>query len=362
MEKQPRSMIVARRTGFTLIELLVVIAIIAVLIGLLLPAVQRVREAASRAKCTNNLKQLGLALQQYENTTGSFPIGFHFQWYPDGYMSDACGPMIALTPYMEHQDVFQAYNFDLGAYCDQNMTVHGMAVGALWCPSDGTIVNLKYRYGPILGRLPVQMSYCSYRTSEGVWPTILPSFNVVPRLSQLNGVTSAIGFPPSYPNSMLQGRSISTVNLTDVTDGLSYTIALSEFAHGMLSNDDHEPSTFHEWGWWTSGNHGDTQFTEFYPINPHRRLGGGKFPTYSNAYVLAASSYHPGGVNVGFADGSVRFVKDSIDSWTFHENGMPIGVTMEADRMYRLERGSRLGVWQQLGSRNGAEIVDSGAY
>ena len=139
--------------GFTLIELLVVIAIIAVLIALLLPAVQAAREAARRAQCTNNLKQLGLAMANYESAIGSYPMGFWFQLYPPdaapmgGFgFADATSPMVALLPYYEQGQVFNALNQSLGMYCDAQATVIGTGLSNLWCPSDGAIQGYNHTY------------------------------------------------------------------------------------------------------------------------------------------------------------------------------------------------------------------------
>src|SRR5262249_43189648 len=137
------------RPGFTLIELLVVIAIIGVLIALLLPAVQSAREAARRAQCTNNLKQLGLGMANYESANGSYPMAFFFQWYPQGApngvtAADSYGPMVALLPYIEQAQVFNALNSSLGMFCDQNQTVSAVGVNTLWCPSDGSINGAKW--------------------------------------------------------------------------------------------------------------------------------------------------------------------------------------------------------------------------
>src|SRR5262249_51915486 len=129
-----------RRRGFTLIELLVVIAIIGVLIALLLPAVQAAREAARRAQCTNNLKQLGLALHNYESSTGSFPYAFAWQWCSPasaslcGGVGNHHGPLVALLSFMEQTSVFNAYNSTVAMFEDANATVSGTNISFLWCP------------------------------------------------------------------------------------------------------------------------------------------------------------------------------------------------------------------------------------
>src|SRR5436190_6186323 len=100
----------APQRGFTLIELLVVITIIAVLVGLLLPAVQSAREAARRLQCTNNLKQIILALHNYENATGSYPPGYCWQAYA-GIYSDAAGHLVRIAPYLDQSPLANAVNF-----------------------------------------------------------------------------------------------------------------------------------------------------------------------------------------------------------------------------------------------------------
>src|SRR5262249_32937868 len=132
----------SRRGGFTLIELLVVIAIIAVLIALLLPAVQAAREAARRAQCTNNLKQLGLAMANYESANGSFPLGsFHGTGGGDPGWSPCNGRhefsfFIALLPFFEQAPLYNSWNANIHFSFSPNTTVWGTMVNSLVCPSD----------------------------------------------------------------------------------------------------------------------------------------------------------------------------------------------------------------------------------
>ncbi len=371
-----------RRTsgGFTLIELLVVIAIIAVLIALLLPAVQAAREAAQRAQCTNNLKQLALAMANYESANGTYPMGFWFQLYPANavivpglYFADATSPMVQLLPYYEQAQVFNALNQNLGMYCDQQWTVIATGIQTLWCPSDGIIQGFNYTYpAGSLMNLPMKMYYSSYATSFGDWATGIPytTTNLPGRIQQANGVTYFVGYPATYPSPTgppdghAAGIGISTCRTSSITDGTSNTIALGERAHGMFSvaNGD-----IYCWNWWVSGNYGDTQFTEFYPINPWKRIGAAVgVGIQGDDFVLGASSFHPSGANFAFCDGSVKFLKETIDCWQLIFNGsneLPVGVTYDpAVRIYVVTRAAHIGVYQALGSRNGGEVISSDSY
>ena len=144
-----------RRAGFTLIELLVVIAIIAVLIALLLPAVQSAREAARRMQCTNNLKQIGLALHNYHDVHGRFAPGSIQFTFSNGY-SYRQPFLTSLLPYIEQTNLTNSFNFQISFEQDQNSTTRAVRVNAFDCPSDqqivfvnngGTVTDVKGNYG-----------------------------------------------------------------------------------------------------------------------------------------------------------------------------------------------------------------------
>jgi len=357
------------RKGFTLIELLVVIAIIAVLISLLLPAVQSAREAARRAQCTNNLKQIGLAVHNYISANDVFPWGCYRQHNigdPTGYPPTSGGSFVALLPQLEQQQVYSATNFMGNMFGVENYTAVGTSISYLHCPSDPSIEN-KVNLGGGL-----TMCYSSYGGCAGTWFN-LPRFNAddvlgpgnfQQRIMQQNGVILYVGYESNlYVGSQLySNKNRGPVRLAAVTDGTSNTMMYSERAHGLLSAQDQIC-----WNWWCSGNFGDTSYATMFPMNPFKKIGDTPDSTgyggTSDAFVGAASSFHPGGANFLFCDGSVRFLKDSIQSWQFDPStGYPKGVLMDAMGVWQVAKGTQFGIYQALSTIAGGEVVSSDAY
>jgi prepilin-type N-terminal cleavage/methylation domain-containing protein/prepilin-type processing-associated H-X9-DG protein len=370
-----------RTKGFTLIELLVVISIISVLIGLLLPAVQSAREAARRIQCSNNLKQIVLALLNYENANGSLPPCSFWQAYAGDY-SDGAGHFVRVAPFLEQNGLYNAMNWSLPMYCDQNTTIAGNAVSTFWCPSDGQIVGYHYEYPPgAIGlpclKGPLPMTYSSYAGSLGKWPIfgyVDATFSTdQAALPQVDGVFLPGGYPPGNPvtiyGTSYPGRpGNAPAKLASITDGLSNTFAYSEHAHGLFSKtpDSQGNTDFNDWNWWVSGNFGDTIFTTFFPLNPQNKLKtdyyeGGAF-IQGDSFVLSASSFHPGGASFAFMDGSVKFIKETIDSWKIDPaTSLPTGWTYQAP-FYRPGPNAKVPVYQALSTRNGGEVISDGSY
>jgi len=355
-----RSRRVAPRGGFTLIELLVVIAIIGVLIALLLPAVQSAREAARRSQCVNNLKQLGLALQTYHDQQGAFPLGGQWQYFlaPNtSTVSTTGGVWPALLAQLEQAPLFNSINFSRNMYQAANNTINGVGINVLWCPSDPSISKgrkCSFEFDALPPGMDQIMYYSSYAGCVGTWdqePFPAPNWNTVAQ----------------YTAQMAQANGTiymeSSVRIADITDGTSNTILVSERAHGLLSNIPPASGASDQvnWHWWTSGNFGDTMFSTMFPINPQKKITDQGVDGGATAFISSVSSFHPGGANAALADGSVRFIKDTINTWPFNPaTGYPLGVT-RVNQLFQLAPGTRPGVWQALSTRSGGEAISSDA-
>ncbi|AMV39089.1 DUF1559 domain-containing protein [Planctomyces sp. SH-PL62] len=358
------------RVGFTLIELLVVIAIIAVLIALLLPAVQSAREAARRSQCVNNLKQLGLALHNYESTSGSFPLGGNSAPISAGGRCDpvthdgcydwgAWSAHSMLLPYIEQRSVYNALNFMTTARGDGNREVAnstGMMtnIASFLCPSSTPPPRITQNRwdanGVVMGFFPGN-SYFASAGSTIMW----------------------IGWPINSPNGVFNVGG-QAFGIRDITDGTSNTVAFGEFRIGDFNDQQNSIQDIVgvQWnsvGWpgvpnrnmdaptanmpagggyltnalqacsqawisrsaggygtngqrswngrmWHVGNYGHALGNLLVPPNsqyPYCQFydSNGDF---DSAGINGLSSFHPGGANVCFGDGSVRFLKNSV-SW-----------------------------------------------
>ena len=280
-----------RRRGFTLIELLVVMAIIAVLVGLLLPAVQKVREAANRTKCKNNLKQIGLALHNYHDRMGRFPPGYKTQLAPDN--SDpgpGWGWASFLLADLEQGNLQQQIRFDKDIKDPLNASARVAVLPIFVCPSEiesGTFTVVDANGNPL-----VDVARASYTAMNGVL-----------------GVSS-----DSWDNNgaFLRNRALKIV---DISDGLSNTLFVGERATKMSS------------ATWTGAVTGGVVPAQRYP-DPAGQLANAEA---ASAMVLshgsrthipndqlvfdadATSSFHTGGVQFLFGDGSVHTITNNID-------------------------------------------------
>jgi prepilin-type N-terminal cleavage/methylation domain-containing protein/prepilin-type processing-associated H-X9-DG protein len=337
------------RRGFTLIEVLVVIAIISLVMGLVLPALQSARESARRAWCANNLKQIGLACHAYSDTYGVPPIGCMFQFDPvsnerAGYTVETHGVFPSMLAQLDEQPLFNAVNFNRNIFTSPNFTIFGTGLGILWCPSDPVVASEAEKWHFYEYPRSVVTHCSSYGHSFGtfeVLPYFYPGRCKGALIAQANGPFSI-------------GRSIPW---SAFTDGMSNTLLFGERAFGMLTSTDRLG-----WFWWPDCVSADTRFVTWGPINPFRTIPDAYVSPWGGVYVYSASSFHPGGANFAFGDGSVRFLKDTIDSWALDADGNPVGVSQDANGFYHVASGLRLGVYQQLSTRAGGEAMSADAY
>ena len=343
-----------RGGGFTLIELLVVIAIIAVLIALLLPAVQAAREAARRVQCVNNLKQIGLGVHNYESANGGFPP----QCVQGGgpglgkpTWETAWGTLPRLLMYMENLQVFNSANMALHYHDPSNSTVGQLTIATFICPSETNLTKSPDSTG--------LWSYgvSSYVFDVGDWyvwggfgaqPSRAPiAYNLSRRIAEMtDGTSNSLlaseartwafesrcfgGGTPQYLPGLSDPNNLPTPQNSPAV----YAAALKNCTNSVGQSRNR----------WVNGDVSAGGFTSALTpnfkatVNPGRpnedlvsadENNGG--PTFA---AVTARSYHPGGVNSLFCDGSVRYIKDTIDPTT----------------------------WRALSTMNGGEVVSSDSY
>jgi prepilin-type N-terminal cleavage/methylation domain-containing protein/prepilin-type processing-associated H-X9-DG protein len=318
--------------GFTLIELLVVIAIIAVLIALLLPAVQAAREAARRAQCVNNLKQLGLMMQNYHDVQGSFIYGGResmtqaapaggctANWYDD--MSWYFG----VLPYVEQATIFNAVNFNQIISGVANSTARDAKVQTFGCPSSG----LQTDEFPNVCWSRIR---CNYAVNFGN-TNLGQTSKVGPNGVTVNFLTAPFTLGKVYSLPSLTDGTSNTMMFSEVISpedsaGWDGPIAETQIAIGGMS--------FETW-YTPNARTPDEVVRQCPPANGLNGIYGCKIiggVGNEAQQVFIARSSHSGGVNVGFCDGSVRFVKDSVASAT----------------------------WRALSTSQGGEVLDASSY
>jgi prepilin-type N-terminal cleavage/methylation domain-containing protein/prepilin-type processing-associated H-X9-DG protein len=296
----------SRRIGFTLIELLVVIAIIAILIGLLLPAVQKVREAAARTTCSNNLKQIGLAMHAYHGAYGYFPPGYTSA--APSTNAEGTGPgwgwATHLLPFLEQDPLYRQANLKLDIAHSSNAAVRVTSLKGFLCPSDA----------------PKAPTFTA--VTDGGAPICDVAFaNYV----GVGGMYEVTGYPDTNTGVLLRN---SRFRVADITDGTTNTL--------MVVERESRRSPMTTWVGAVTGSINP-------PTNPGYDDEGpatlcltnigepdeARTPNNPLDHVEDASSRHTGGINALLSDGSVRFIRNSID---------PVA-------------------WSALGTRAGSEVV-----
>jgi prepilin-type N-terminal cleavage/methylation domain-containing protein/prepilin-type processing-associated H-X9-DG protein len=356
-----------RRSGFTLIELLVVIAIIAILIGLLLPAVQKVREAAARMQCSNNLKQMGIACHSFSDVNDGWPLGAEF--------NVGSGWTAFILPYVEQDAAFKGLTFredDVsndqwaqglpgipgnlsGNATERNIALCSMKFKMFRCPSstvpdnyadisgDNWIVQQRAvcnYLGCVSGRItddrrPVTLTRPWGNTSQtedihtldGIFVAKVPHQRIV-----WQGTHRVTGLPFQYSGGMTSG-----VTMVSITDGTSNTIAIGEaepdrrgVALAGIERENNTSGCGRKDHWAIGSDDVDTSnqgdMSEFLgstgvPINYLANSPPAPCTTQHAAYELSYGSRHTGGANFLFADGSVKFIRDSVSPATLSALG-----------------------------------------
>jgi prepilin-type processing-associated H-X9-DG protein len=282
----------------------VVIAIIAVLIGLLLPAVQKVREAANRMSCANNLKQIALAAHNHHGDHERFPVGARLPVYVGDRPTGGTNLWVELLPYFEQDNLYKRwdYNDNRNNVAGGTNATQAQVIKVLLCPSDllpERVVHLTAESAPLWSRgLYAVTSYGGNAGRRSFHP----------------------GDPPAFPRLTRDGIFVldRCIRLADITDGTSTTFLFGERFHHDPEFDRRRPIFFPKngplagWGMWGWVALGVSQSTLSTPVSINYRVPPGGDYSAVEDRLCAFGSGHPGGANFAFADGSVHFLSDSI--------------------------------------------------
>lgn len=297
-----------RRAGFTLIEVLLVVAVIAVLIGLLLPAVQKVREAAARLKCQNNMMQIGLAVHNYEQAFGAFPQARN-PW------PNVVSVHARILGFLEQGNIQQNMVLDGTLDNPSNVAASQDRVMLFACPSDahggqvpnapdsGTNYFACNGTGVTRDAAGAITAYLTVAKGNGLFTeTPIPADDVTDGLSNTAAFSESIVGDGQAPLDSTD-RNVHRAIL-EVPDGGDPTLEVCNAADGTFTAD--------RGGMWINGHYGHTIYNHFYPPNPSNTWDC--VNAHRNKGLTAVRSYHTSGANVLLADGAVRFVRNGIHS------------------------------------------------